>query len=358
MVRLRNIILLFIISSIILYSCRENPTDISKFSTTPYELILPKGLPKPTLPADNPLTKEGILLGNKLFFDTRLSGDNTQSCASCHNQEFAFSDNGKKLSTGIRGLEGRRNSMPIFNMFYHNVGFFWDGRARLLRHQTLKPIEDDLEMDDTLANVIKKLKETDFYPTLFYDAFGTTEITEERISLALEQYMLTLVSGNSKYDRVMNDLEQFTESEQRGYYIFFTPTESASPRPGADCFHCHSGANFSNNDFMNNGLDKEFKDLGYGEFTKQAFDNGKFKVPSLRNVAVTFPYMHDGRFATLEDVVEHYNSGVVNSPTIDPNMHSFESGLNLSNQNKIDLVNFLKTLTDDEFLINPEYKQK
>lgn len=352
------LIVCVLVSALVISSCREKLTGSDEFKTTSYELNLPASLPKPSLPEDNPLTKEGVLLGNKLFFDTILSGNNTQSCASCHNQEFAFSDNGKALSVGIRGLKGRRNSMPIFNMFYHNSGFFWDGRAKLLRHQSLRPIEDDLEMDDTLANVINKLKKSEIYPQLFYDAFGTSEINELRISLALEQYMLTLVSGNSKYDRVKLGLENFTESEARGRDIFFTEAESASMKTGADCFHCHSGPNFSNNEFMNNGLDEVFTDLGLGEFTKKPFDNGKFKVPSLRNVELTYPYMHDGRFNTLEEVLNHYNKNVKNSNTLDPNMHSFVGGLNLSEQNISDLVDFLKTLTDTEFLSNPEYKKK
>jgi len=351
------LIFIFSFSSLLFISCEENNSP-DKFETTPYELNLPSSLPQPALPNDNPLTKEGVLLGNKLFFDTILSKDNTQSCGSCHNQEFAFTDNEKALSVGIRGLEGKRNSMPIFNLFYHNAGFFWDGRSQLLRHQSLLPIQDELEMDETLENVINKLTNSEIYPQLFYDAFGTTEINEERISLALEQYMLTLVSGNSKYDRVQLGLEEYTESEQRGFNIFFTEKDPVPVIKGADCFHCHGGPNFSNNEFMNNGLDEVFTDLGLGAVTGNSFDNGKFKVPSLRNVAVTGPYMHDGRFETLLDVVNHYNSGAKDSPTIDPNMHSSLEGLNLNQQDIEDLVNFLKTLTDDEFLNNQEYKQK
>lgn len=350
--------IIFLISLFFFNSCEENTNNLDVFETTPYVLSIPSSLPQPLLPQDNPLTKEGVLLGNKLFFDKILSKDNSQSCGSCHNQSLAFTDNQKALSVGVRGLEGKRNSMPIFNMFYHNAGFFWDGRAELLRHQSLLPIEDELEMDETLENVVNKLKNSEIYPQLFFDAFGTTEINEERISLALEQYMLTLVSGNSKYDRVQLGLEEFTDSEQRGFNIFFAEKDPVPIIKGGDCFHCHGGPNFSNNEYMNNGLDETFTDLGLGAVTGNSFDNGKFKVPSLRNIEVTGPYMHDGRFNTLEEVVNHYNSGVVDSPTLDPNMHSGLEGLNLNEQDITDLVNFLKTLTDEEFLNNPEYKEK
>jgi len=347
---------LIIMSYCIIVSCSDE-TKSQEFKPTPYELVLPASLPKPKLPDDNPLTVEGIKLGNKLFFEDLLSGDNTMSCSGCHAQKFAFTDNELDFSVGIRDKKGGRNSMPIFNMFYHNAGFFWDGRAPLLRDQALMPIQDPLEMDETLENVVKKLKATKNYPQLFFDAFGTTEINPLRISLALEQYMFTLVSGNSKYDRKQAGIEEFTDSEKRGFDLFFRERDPVPFIKGGDCFHCHTGPNFSNNEFMNNGLDKDYKDLGYGAVTKKSSDNGKFKVPSLRNIAVSGPYMHDGRFKTLEEVIEHYNKGVVDSPTLDANMHGALLGLNFNEQDKIDLINFLKTLTDLEYLTNLEYKK-
>lgn len=348
---------LIIMSYCIIVSCSDE-TKSQEFKPTPYELVLPASLPKPKLPDDNPLTVEGIKLGNKLFFEDLLSGDNTMSCSGCHAQKFAFTDNELDFSVGIRDKKGGRNSMPIFNMFYHNAGFFWDGRAPLLRDQALMPIQDPLEMDETLENVVKKLKATKNYPQLFFDAFGTTEINPLRISFALEQYMFTLVSGNSKYDRKQAGIEEFTDSEKRGFDLFFRERDPVPFIKGGDCFHCHTGPNFSNNEFMNNGLDKDYKDLGYGAVTKKSSDNGKFKVPSLRNIAVSGPYMHDGRFKTLEEVIEHYNKGVVDSPTLDANMHGALLGLNFNEQDKIDLINFLKTLTDLEYLTNLEYKKK
>lgn len=350
---------LFVITFCFFIACEEDTTKVEEFNPTPYELIMPEGLPKPRLPEDNPLTLEGIKLGKKLFFETKLSGDNTQSCGSCHNQQFAFTDNRKALSIGIEGLEGKRNSMPLFNLFYHNnVGFFWDGRAKTLREQSLMPIQDPLEMNETLENVVNKLKKEDDYKQLFFDAFGTSEINTDRISLALEQYMLTLVSGNSKYDRVQAGLEEFTESEKRGFNLFFKERDPFPLIKGGDCFHCHSGPNFTNNEFMNNGLDEILTDLGLGEVTKNEFDNGKFKVPSLRNIAVSAPYMHDGRFKTLKEVLDHYNGGVKeNSPNLDPNMHGAVLGLNLEEEHINDIISFLKTLTDDVYLNNPEYKE-
>ncbi len=349
-------LVLMVLSYCIIVSCSEE-TKSQEYNPTPYELVLPASLPKPKLPEDNPLTVEGIKLGNKLFFDDLLSGDNTMSCSGCHNQKHAFTDNELALSLGIHKEEGKRNSMPIFNMFYHNNGFFWDGRAASLREQSLMPIQDPLEMDETLENVVKKLKATKEYPQLFFNAFGTTEINPLRISLALEQYMFTLVSGNSKYDRYQAGTDQFTESEKRGFDLFFAERDPIPFIKGGDCFHCHSGPNFTNNEYMNNGLDEFFVDLGLGAVTKKASDNGKFKVPSLRNVQVSGPYMHDGRFKTLEEVLDHYNSGVVDSPTLDANMHGALLGLKLNEQEKTDIINFLKTLTDEEYLTNLEYKK-
>jgi len=353
--RLFSILLVFTLSIIIFIACKENP-QIEEFNPTPYSLKLPNWLPEPRLPEDNPLTVEGVKLGNRLFFETLLSRDNSQSCGSCHNQTLAFTDNFKQFSIGIRGLAGTRNSMPIFNMFYHNSGFFWDGRASTLREQSLLPIEDHLEMDDNLENVVNKLKNEKDYPQLFYSAFGTSEINSKRIGLALEQFMLSIVSGNSKYDRVQAGLEEFNPSEKRGFTLFFAERDIIPIFKGADCFHCHSGPNLTNNEFMNNGLDEVFEDLGLGAVTKRPTDNGKFKVPSLRNIEVTAPYMHDGRFKTLKEVIQHYNNQVKESSSLDPNMHGSRLGLNLDDNDIDDLINFLKTLTDSEFLNNPEYQ--
>ncbi len=342
---------LSIISLTMLSSCGEDAVEPEEeYSTTPYNLIIPTNLPRAILPEDNPLTEEGVNLGKELFSDGLLSRDGSVSCNSCHQQGSAFSDKDAKFSLGVDGRIGTRNSMPLFNFFYHQKGFFWDGRADSLRHQALIPIEDPLEMDETLENVLAKINNKEKYRNLFYAAFEDSVATEERLGLALEQFMLTLVSGNSKYDKVQRGELQFTESEKRGEELFFGEFDPTGENKGADCFHCHGTANFSNHDYMNNGLDTKFSDGGRFNITNKLNDRGAFKTPSLRNVAVTAPYMHDGRFETLDEVVEHYNSDVKISLSLDANMFKIKDGIGLNQSEKNDLVNFLKTLTDEEFI--------
>jgi cytochrome c peroxidase len=246
--------------------------------------------------------------------------------------------------------------MPLFNLLLHNNGFFWDGRSVKLREQALVPIQDHLEMNENLPNVVSKLNDVRTYRLMFDAAFGNKEITQERIGLALEQYMYSLVSGDSKFDRVQRGLDTFSISEKKGQILFNTEFNPASGITGADCFHCHGDINFTNNEYLNNGLDSIFTDKGRALVTGRANDEGKFKVPSLRNVEVTGPYMHDGRFKTLEEVVEHYNSGIRFSSTLDPNMHTIRQGLQLTASEKRDLINFMKTLTDQTYLNNPKYR--
>lgn len=350
-----------IIMSLVIVSCsEEEPTSPKdEFETTPYTLVMPSNMPAPILPQDNLLTYEGIALGKALFFEKMMSKDGTVSCSSCHNQSNAFTDNDKKFSEGIEGKVGDRNSMPIFNMFYHTKGFFWDGRAKLLRDQSLDPIENPLEMGETLENVVNKLQADSKYRNLFYKAFGDSTVSSLKMSLVMEQFMLTFVSGNSKFDKVERGESQFTDSEMRGKELFFTEFETSGDARGADCFHCHANADFSNHEFMNNGLDSEsdFKDNGRAKFTNKPTDNAKFKTPSLRNIAVSGPYMHDGRFATLTEVIEHYNSGIKESATLDVNIHGIKDGMNLTEQEKQDLIAFLNTLTDEVYLNNQEYKE-
>ena len=348
----RLVLLLTMFSLFFMFSCSNENDEV--FNPSPYELVIPINLPRPSLPDDNPLTNEGVILGKTLFMEKKLSADGTQACVSCHNREDALTDNKKAFSVGIRGLEGKRNSMPIFNMFYHSNKFFWDGRADLLRDQALMPIQDPLEMDHSLEGAVATIAGIDEYRTLFKEAFGDDLVTSERIALALEQFMLSLVSGNSKWDRVQRGETTFNDSEQRGHDLFFEEHEENSEIKGADCFHCHSGPNFMNNEYMNNGLDDNPSDHGLAEVTGNSWDIGKFKVPSLRNIEYSGPYMHDGRFESLEQVLQHYNKGVKDSPNLDPNMHSALEGLKLSDQDIQDLINFLKTLSDDEF-INGEF---
>lgn len=335
----------------------QTPITATYPAPTPYTIPATPGFPGPIIKADNPLTVEGIELGRALFYDPVLSGDNTQSCASCHNPTFAFTDNGNIFSTGITGAIGTRNSMPIFNLMW-NTRFFWDGRAATLRQQVLMPITDPVEMHESLPNAIQELSAISAYQTRFGRAFGTADVTADRMAKALEQFLFAMVSGQSKFDLSLRGTTALTPAEQRGLDIFrgeFSPPGSGRPA-GGDCFHCHGTAFFTNNQFLNNGLDSVFSDIGFEVVTNNVLDRGKFKVPSLRNVALTPPYMHDGRFSTLDEVVEHYNSGVKSSPSLDPNMKAQGGGLGLNPQQKADLVAFLRTLNDTAYINNPLFQ--
>ena len=326
---------------------------------TPYPFQMSATFPIPDLPRDNPLTVERVELGKTLFFDKRISINDAQSCADCHLPEKAFADN-RRTARGAEGEFGPRNSMPLFNLAWKKE-FFWDGRAKSLRAQVLLPIQNPIEMHQSLTNLVAKLKsekaesakrkaEMD-YPSLFTAAFGSPEITAEKISLALENYLLTLTSFNAKFDRVLRGEEKFTPDEQRGFELFSTEYDPRRGQFGADCFHCHGGPLFQSQSFANNGSDGAFKDLGREQVTGKASDRGKFAVPSLRNIALTAPYMHDGRFRTLAEVIEHYSTGVVRSATLDPNLAKHpDGGVPLMAADKRALVAFLKTLTDAQYI--------
>jgi cytochrome c peroxidase len=318
-------------------------------NATPYRLTILQFAPQPDLPHDNPLTGEGVALGSRLFFDWRLSADNLESCATCHNPHLAFSQP-RRFSRGVDGDIGTRNAMPLENLAWKS-SFFWDGRAATLREQVLQPIQNPIEMHESLAGVVAKISADRNYHRLFASAFGSPEVTSDKIARALEQFLLVQVSFDSKFDRVMNGAAQFTDEEQRGFILFNTEFDPYHGQHGADCFHCHGGPLFQSQSFANNGLDTAFRDLGRYKVTKRTGDEGKFAVPTLRNVAVTAPYMHDGRFRTLEEVVEHYCTGMKRSATLDPNLAKHPGGgLPLSAEDKEALVAFLKTLTDEKFL--------
>jgi len=319
---------------------------------TPYLARVTDRFPKVTFPADNPLTEEGVSLGEELFNDVRLSRGNQQSCVSCHSPDAAFSDQ-VALSVGVEGKSGLRNAMPLFNLAW-SPSYFWDGRAPTLREQALMPIEDHLEMNESLDRVVEKLEADETYPRLFEAAFGSVEITPERIGLSLEQFLLAQIAQDSKFDRAVRGDAIFTEQEKRGLELFVTEYDPQKNLFGADCFHCHGGNLFTNNRFSNNGLDTDFSDLGRYSVTKDIADLGKFKVPSLRNIALTAPYMHDGRFATLEEVVDHYSEGVKPSSTLDPNLAKHPpEGIRLSKEDKKALVAFLETLTEISLIKDP-----
>ncbi|MSU57093.1 MAG: cytochrome C peroxidase [Pedosphaera sp.] len=324
---------------------------------TPYRFQMSATFPIPDLPRDNPLIEERVALGEKLFRETALSKDGSLSCSSCHDSKHAFSDP-RRYSIGVREQVGTRQAMPLFNLAWKN-SFFWDGRAPSLRAQALMPIQDHTEMDETLTNVCAKLagqstisnrQSAINYTALFTSAFGSSEITPEKIGFAIESFVLTLTSFDSKFDRALRGETQLSDEENRGFELFMTEFDPRREQFGADCFHCHGGPLFQSQTFANNGLDATFTDPGRAKISGKDSDNGKFSTPSLRNVTLTAPYMHDGRFTTLEEVVDHYSTGVTRSATLDPNIAKHpDGGVPLSAVDKRALVAFLKTLADEKF---------
>lgn len=350
--------LLLLLASVVLLSCsssgEDNPEPEAD-SPTPYALEIPKIFPKSyVVPADNPLTVEGVELGRHLFYDPTLSGDNTMSCGSCHQQSKAFTD-GKALSKGIAGQDTRRSAMSLANMLWFSQ-FNWDGSAQTLEEQARGPIENPLELHEDLGNAVAELKANKLYPPMFRKAFGDSTITEDRILKALAQFQRTLISANSRYDRYMLNQGTLTKDELEGMQLFMTHPIPAENLRGGNCGDCHGGTLFSLRTFHNNGLDETLTDNGLGDVTGQERDKGKFKAPSLRNIALTAPYMHDGRFATLEEVLDHYNDHLkYSSPNLDPliiEATNKQDGktLMLTEDEKRKIIAFLHTLTDSTFI--------
>ncbi|PKA82771.1 cytochrome c peroxidase [Ulvibacter sp. MAR_2010_11] len=351
----RSLPILFL--SLLIISCNSGDDSGDSYMATPSPLVVPQlfqdKLVPPLIPADNPQTVEGIALGRKLFFDPILSGNGTQACATCHSPQSAFTDS-RQFSIGIDGIEGSRNSMPIFNLAW-NISelFFWDGRAISLEEQALEPVTNPIEMHNTWENATASLQADVNYPALFEAAFGTSTISSELTTKAIAQFMRTLISANSKFDRYTAGLEELTPSELNGLNVFLDENRG-------DCFHCHGNPNsplWTDNIFHNNGLDDSFTDRGRGIVTGDPREFGLFKSPSLRNLAYTAPYMHDGRFATLEEVINHYSEGLVYSETIDPLMKTIaQGGVHLTEEDKADLKAFLLTLSDPSFISNPAFQ--
>ena len=312
---------------------------------TPHRFAMAGTFPIPPLPRDNPLIEERIALGRRLFQETALSADRSISCASCHAAASGFSDS-RRFSPGVQGQLGTRQSMALANLAWKRE-FFWDGRARSLRDQVLMPIQDPTEMAETLESVVGKLSGMPEYPVLFENAFGTPRIDAERIALALEQFVLTLTHFRSRFDLSTQGKASLSDQERRGLELFMTENEPRMGQRGADCFHCHGGPLFTDHQFHDNGLDLVPSDPGRARVTGRNADRGKFVTPTLRNIAQTAPYMHDGRFQTLEAVVRHYSEGVQVSPNLDPNLAKHAAGgLHLSLEDQSALVAFLKTLSD------------
>ncbi|TAD86127.1 MAG: cytochrome-c peroxidase [Bacteroidetes bacterium] len=307
--------------------------------------MVPKGFPNTVYNfAQNPLTEQGIALGRKLFYDGLLSKDGNFPCASCHQQVAAFGTFDHNLSHGINNSHTLRNAPPLQNLAWYST-FHADGGVLNLDVQPLSPITNPIEMGETLDGVMKKLSASATYRSMFNAAFGSETINTQRLSFALSQFMLTMVSANSKYDQVKDGKATFTLPESLGYDIF-----------KQKCASCHVEPLFTDQSFRNAGfsIDSSNSDVGRMLITRKSSDSLKFKVPSLRNVLVSFPYAHDGRVVDLLTMLEHYNRGVVTSPTLDPQLRG---GIVLSNFEKGQLVAFLGTLTDTAFLRNKALAQ-
>lgn len=353
---------LFMIGLMLWVGCEKDPKpdpgDLSgiPYGPQPLAIVVPSGFPSPEIPVDNPITKEGVELGRRLFYDQRLSIDGSMSCASCHLQDMNFTDQ-LAVSPGVRGFTGRRSAMALVNVGLYNQGLFWDGRSKTLEEQALLPVEDTLELNHRWSDVIPELRQDEDYPRLFRLAFGIKhkdEIDKELAAKAIAQFERTLVSsGKAKYDRVLRNEDFFTEQELNGYLMYFDLDPLV---PDAECAHCHAHPLFTTNEYINNGIEKVsdltgFPDKGRGEVTTRIFDNGRFRVPTLRNVLFTAPFMHDGRFATIEDVIDHYNSGGHQTA----NKDALIRPLGLTVSQKADLIAFLKTLSDSTFLTDPAF---
>lgn len=338
----------------IVVSCSNESVD--QYVPTPSPLQIPQlfenNILNPVIPIDNPQTIEGIALGKKLFFDPILSNDNTLACADCHAPENAFTDS-DRFSDGVDGLFGNRNSMPLFNLAWnYDEKFFWDGSVFSLEHQAFAPVSDPIEMKSSWSQLEQELQEHSEYPNLFQQAFGISTIDSTLVTKAIAQFERTLISSNSKFDKFLLGEIELTQQELNGFDVFMDEARG-------DCFHCHGSDKnplWTDNIFHNNGLDETFSDLGLGAITGDPSDNGKFKSPSLRNLEFTAPYMHDGRFTSLEEVINHYSEGLKNSSTIDPLMKKVaQGGVGLIQQDKADLKAFLLTLSDSQFINNPDF---
>ncbi len=306
--------------------------------------------------AGGTITNKGAILGRVLFYDTRLSKNDAVSCASCHEQANGFAENAA-FSKGFDNQETKRNSLAIGNVrfYYHDRGFMWDERAESVEDQTRKTVTDHIEMGmDSWADVTDKVADSDFYPILFKSAFGDENITEDRIQVALSMFVRSIISKDAPFDRAMvadnngngfgvpNSLGDFTDSENRGMALYMN-----------SCRACHGNIVFLGKSSANNGLDMEYADKGVGELSNNSYDNGVFKVPFMRNIGLTAPYMHDGRFQTLEEVIEHYSSGIKNHNNLDALLPA--GGFDFSAQEKEDLVAFLHTLSDEVMATEERY---
>ena len=344
---------------VLMTACRKDP-ELRKFvlstGPTPYLWELPPGFPPMKIPGYNPMTEEGVALGRKLFYDPILSGNNTQSCSDCHQQKASFADSGKRFSRGSTGVSGARSSMPIFNIGYAGA-WFWDGRASTLEEQVFHPVTSPNEMDQDMLGLVKELSNSADYRSMYEAAFGSPEITFDKTAMALAQFMRTIIARVP----AIHDTTLLSPSARRGLKVFLSESKG-------DCFHCHELGNFMTNfSFVNNGLnEKALSDPGLYAVSRKTEDLGKFKVPSLINLRYTAPYMHDGRFANLNEVLDFYDTGFhwnpIDNPFVDPNLQKHFDKVKgkplprkWTAQDKSDLIDYLNSLTDQQVLNNQKY---
>ncbi|MFN8152656.1 MAG: cytochrome c peroxidase [Bacteroidia bacterium] len=306
---------------------------------------VPSGFPAPVYTfQNNPITADGFKLGRKLFYDPILSIDSTISCGACHQQFVAFANADHRFSHGVNNLLGSRNSPGLYNLAWF-PNFMWDGGVNHIEVQPIAPITNPVEMNETIANVVYKLQRSTTYPSLFEKAFGDDSITAQNMLRAMAQFMGAMISSGSRYDQYREGKITLTSSEMSGLNLF-----------RSKCTGCHTEPLLTDMQFRNNGLDSVFyQDAGRGHITHLPQDSGLFRVPSLRNVALTYPYMHDGRFYSLMKVMDHYSSGIVNSTTLDSQLPV--GGMGLTQQEKTDIISFLYTLTDNSYIHDKRFSE-
>jgi cytochrome c peroxidase len=336
----------------LLAACQQSSTtDLNMPQVAQNPLVIPAGFPQPVVPTDNPITPAKVELGRDLFYETKLSGNNSKACASCHSVSESFSDAGNAVSIGINKQSGVRNAPGLMNVAYDTT-FFWDGRASSLEMQAGMPILNPVELGNDSTTVVATLNNSAYYRELFAEAFGGSnatgsQITFTRIAQALATFERTLISGASDYDRFANgDSSALSASAQRGMALF----NSAE----TNCSSCHSGINFTDNNYHSTGITPFYSDDGREDFTNNPGDDGKFRTPSLRNVALTAPYEHDGSFTTLKAVVDHYFEGGEHNSTQDTLVRAISYGV--GSQQETDIINFLNSLTDNSFTQRAEFK--
>ncbi|WP_394335664.1 cytochrome-c peroxidase [Aquimarina sediminis] len=329
----------------------EKDSEYIPIENTKLEFTVPANFPEPSYNITlNPPTEKGFELGKKLFYDGRLASDGVISCGFCHIQDFAFTHHTHIVSHGVGGALGTRNAQPLHNMAFMKE-FTWDGAAIHLDLQPIIPITAEVEMNETFTGIIKKLEEKPEYVKLFAEAFDDQKINSDNILKAISQFMIMMISANTKYDKIeRNEGSVFTENEAAGFELF-----------KAKCASCHKGTLFTDQSYRNNGLaiDPQYNDVGRNRVTGLSEDSYKFKVPSLRNIELTFPYMHDGRLKTLDDVLDHYGNGMVDSETLDPIFKNQNGtlGIPMTESDKQLIIAFLKTLTDDDFLNDNRFSE-